>query len=992
MASRYDDLDPSTELEQQLAANLRAALEPRGCVVVHHGTNSGGRHSPGGKPDVEIRDPINRRLILVEVTKRRGSAADSEFAAVTDHLNRAVAAGEYEDYGLLYVSPNTSARMSMNFRDLYNRTRERDGVLGRIVALDFEATQLLVDKLMSSDPALYPAVRFGHLLGRWAEAVDDARARQLVQRTILPEDLALSLELAQETQEFDAERERDLKRGLTKVENDFRSHGITGNNANITLVYLAFIRLFEERRQRQSGQPSRFTLDGFRKWVRGVPAIMRQQYSGRMVEALLHELAADSELVEAGLLQPVGGVRPSLHPRLSDPLVERLILPLFDEYDFHAGRVDVLGAVFETLARRSEKDTRVGQFFTPQQVVDFCADLVELEPTDVVLDPAVGTARFLVAAMERMLDNADSTNLNQAEVERSIRQRQLLGADIDDWVATIAKMNMFIHGDGKSGIATINGLVLGDRNVFRLFADGLKGGVDVVLTNPPLGDTDFTVAERAWEDLGGDSRRAADFYDSLGVIPMELVEEAQLATFEERRRGAANRVDELESMEPSIRPRGALSRAIRARDAATQRSLELGADLSRGRVTRRPRGQNLKGGALFLGALAQYLVANRHPALPIEWQGGRGAIVVDEAVLNTPDYTRTREFIRKHFYIKAVISLSRDAFKYLAHTDAKTSVLYLIKKPNTNLTQREPIFFSHADRVGYSATGTWVGDDLPQVMLHYQVYKDALFATYQGRHLDSDRALGNVQALAGHGLSFYARQDPGTGGGRLDFYDARFSQRRSELEVRCGKLVRLGDILEVAPVAAPDASRTGEYDFAVATRTGTVAYKGRSAVDYSPRDLWVIEAGDLVLSSIDLVNGAVAVAGEDVSGLVMSKEMYAYRLKEDAQALAEYVQILLRTPAARDMLLGFTTGTSNRTRLESASQLLDFPIPPLPPMEEQDTKAAELYEAHALQRQAMQRLDALRDEAQGVWGPPAPHVQAPSLRRPLPVSAAEALA
>jgi hypothetical protein len=39
MASRYDDLDASLELEQRLAADLTTALAPRGCDVVHNGTN-----------------------------------------------------------------------------------------------------------------------------------------------------------------------------------------------------------------------------------------------------------------------------------------------------------------------------------------------------------------------------------------------------------------------------------------------------------------------------------------------------------------------------------------------------------------------------------------------------------------------------------------------------------------------------------------------------------------------------------------------------------------------------------------------------------------------------------------------------------------------------------------------------------------------------------------------------------------------------------------
>jgi hypothetical protein len=233
--------------------------------------------------------------------------------------------------------------------------------------------------------------------------------------------------------------------------------------------------------------------------------------------------------------------------------------------------------------------------------------------------------------------------------------------------------------------------------------------------------------------------------------------------------------------------------------------------------------------------------------------------------------------------------------------------------------------------------------------------------------------------------------DSGIGTGRLDYYDARYRQRRQELEERYGALMRLGDVLELAPVRSPLASRTGEYDFAVATRTGIIASKGRAAVDYSPKALWVVEEGDLVLSSIDLVNGAVAVAGSSVAGLVMSKEMYAYRLKDGAEAVPEYLQILLRTPAAREMLLGFTTGTSNRTRLERPEQLLRFPIPPLPSVEEQEEKSAQLRNAYALQREALTQLQDLAGEAEEMWRQSADG-QRPSQPRLQPVASARVVA
>jgi N-6 DNA Methylase len=993
VASKYDNLDAYTELEQRFAADLEAALAPRGCEVRHHGAANKGRHAPGGVPDIEVRDPGNKRLVLVEITRRKSSAADGEFLAITDHLARAIASGGFRDYCLLYVSPATSPRMSTNIRDLWNATREREGLPGRIFFLDFEGAEMMLEKLSSSDPALYPASRLGDLFDRWADAVDDARARQIVQATIFPEDHALALDLANEAKEIDAERERQLKRQLLKIEDKLRDYGITGNDANATLVYLSFMRLYEERRQRETGEANRFTVTGFTKWRDAAPAAITRQYVGRVVEALLHEIAEDPQLEEAGLLRNDQQVKDRLHQRLTDDLVEELILPVLDQYDFHAGRVDVLGAVFETLARRSEKDTRIGQFFTPQQVVDFCADLVRLRPHDIVLDPAVGTARFLIAAMMRMLDDADLSGYDRRKVEDGIRAQQLLGADIDGWVATIAKMNMFIHGDGKSNIEAVNGLILGDSPVFSAYKSGVEAAIDVVLTNPPLGETRYTVAADDWlarHDSGKDSAMRVSFYERLGVVPLRIVEEREVEVLQRKLDEWTDKVSALEE-EPSTRNRDSrLRRARRARDDRALRLAELRQRLVTGEVTREPSGEAMKGGALFLGAIARYLKRDRDPSALLEWQGGHAAVIVDEAILNTPEYAPVRAFIRDNFYIKAVISLSRDAFRYLAHTDAKTSILYVLRKPLIEVSQVEPIFFGHADRVGYSARGDWIGDDLPQILLHYRMFQDAVARSYVGAYFDREACNVAVSALPGFANAFFAEFDAGKAGSRLDFFGARYKEREKELRSIHGQLISLADILEVRRVEHPEPSRSGEYEFAGVNRVeGTVQSKGVQEVDYPASDLWMVRTGDVVVSGIDLVHGAIGVARDDVDGLVMSKEMFAFRTRPDVKVLPEYVQLLLRTKVAQELLMGLVTGTSNRTRLESAEQLLNLPIPPLPSLDYQEEHALAVQGAHQLRREATRRLASAHTAIATVWRQ-AERVELPD-PRVLPVVEAEVL-
>lgn len=965
MPSKYDGLDASRELEQKVFADLRLAFEPRGCTVVHHGSPTG--HAPGGKTDLAVIDSANKRLLHIEVTKRKGAAADGEFIAVTDHLEKAVAAGGYQDYCCFFVSPATSARMSANIRNLYNKDRARSGNAGRIIAVDFSGLEMLLSGLIEATPKLYPSARLGALFAHWSEAVDDVRTRHLIARTILGDDKLVDA-LSDEMHKHDADREQRLKKAIEKLENSLRDHGITGNAANTTLIYLTFLRLYEEKQEAQGNgkRKNRFTAPGFTDWSEGLASQLRTPHQNHLIEVLLKEVAEDKDLKAAGLLQVTNGQKDRLHRNVTDELIYKLVLPVFDEYEFYGSSVDILGVVFETLAGRAEKDTRVGQFFTPQEVVNFCSELAELRPLDTVLDPAVGTARFLIAAMERMLRRAaEVPGIAAEKVEKAIRMTRLIGVDLDEWVSTIAKMNMYIHGDGKSNIVNVNGLVLGNRRVFGLFPAGLTGQIDVVLTNPPLGYTSFMVAAQHWADLSSSPPSEADriaFLESLGTVPLKepiTKESRRLDSLVNALKRRNSEIDDLSSASP-VNTRK-LQQAKRARDAAIEEMKKLPARASTD-VVKVPEGEKLKGGALFLGAIASYLKATRLPDAPPESQGGRAVLVVDEAILNTDEYEQTRAFIRKSFFIKAVVSLGRDAFKYLAHTDAKTSILYLVRKPSEQILQREPIFFAHADNVGYSATGRWVGSELPAILQDVLAARSSIEGCYRGAAFNSNNCGKKLASLPGYHTRWYCRQDTGTGAERLDYHYARYLDLADALRASGETVVTLGDLIEPKTLLErPTPSPTNEYDCAVVQRVGVVSYKGRETMKYRSDDLWIVREGDITISGIDLVYGAAAVAGREVDGLVMSKEMFAYRVKEGMQVMPEYVAVLLRAEPVKAMILGRVSGTSNRLRVTEPQQILDVPVLAPPSLDEQERVVAMAREAADYRRRAVSRLaDAAR--------------------------------
>lgn len=178
---------------------------------------------------------------------------------------------------------------------------------------------------------------------------------------------------------------------------------------------------------------------------------------------------------------------------------------------FIDSEADVKGAAFEYFVRATLKGKKLGQYFTPRPLVDLMNGLVGRErifnavasgtPIRVV-DPACGTGGFLVFLMREALEQVDVayrdnrlTSETQRELTRRIKRDVFYGADANDGVASAAKMNMIIAGDGHANINAEDTLTA-DARVWRA-----PGGVDIVITNPPFG-TSESDSLRA-DDLSG---------------------------------------------------------------------------------------------------------------------------------------------------------------------------------------------------------------------------------------------------------------------------------------------------------------------------------------------------------------------------------------------------------------------------------------------------------------------------------------------------------
>ena len=507
-----------------------------------------------------------------------------------------------------------------------------------------------------------------------------------------------------------------------------------------------------------------------------------------------------------------------------------------------------------------------------------------------------------------------------------------------------------------------NGLFLADAPLFR--GETLLGAVDVCVTNPPLGAMNYQhyAADLVSRYPDASADPSEWLRNRLPVIPGEYAEERQIRDAEARiARWRALAREAVVNGDASAEKR-ALARAADAERSRAQASERLACGLG----SYVARGESAKGGALFLAAIHDYLkpVSNRKE--PPEWRGGRLGIIVDEAILNTPEYAETRRFIRKHYFVKAVFSFHRDAFWYQARTTAKTSLLYLVRKEDDGVRQREPVFYAHVNRIGFTRTGKRAHSDLPSTLKAYREFEDTIRSSYRGSYFDLGVARSAVAAIGLRAEAFVQWPGEVEEGARLDYAAEAARHLRAELPA---ELPVLGDFvtLEIRnPPEDPDCI----YSFATVDRTtGEVRDARVESTEYSPADLRVIREGDIVVSGIDLVNGAVGYASRAVDGRVVSKEFYTLAPRPELADVvdARYLALLLRTPHTSQMVAGSVTGTSNRTRIEDASALLNLPLPPLPALAAQRGLASRVERALAARKAARAALSRALADADGHW-------------------------
>jgi type I restriction enzyme M protein len=158
------------------------------------------------------------------------------------------------------------------------------------------------------------------------------------------------------------------------------------------------------------------------------------------------------------------------------------IVKILDNKGFIETDYEMMGYAFENFLSTVFRGEKLGQYFTPRQIVDFAIDMFDVKLGEKIIDPCFGSGGFLVAAfkiLRERIKNANWTEEKEGKEIKKLCQEYLFGTDINKRLSIACKINMYIHGDGRTGIYHHDGLL--DTEEIK------ENRFDKVFTNPPFG-------------------------------------------------------------------------------------------------------------------------------------------------------------------------------------------------------------------------------------------------------------------------------------------------------------------------------------------------------------------------------------------------------------------------------------------------------------------------------------------------------------------------
>ena len=211
----------------------------------------------------------------------------------------------------------------------------------------------------------------------------------------------------------------------------------------------------------------------------GWPQLMAPSLGGFEVLALYSE--AISKMNEnPGVPELFRDIFKNAYLPYRDPETLKSFLKEINTFSYdHSER---LGDAFEYLLSVLGSQGDAGQFRTPRHIIDFMVEVLAPQKHETILDPACGTAGFLISAWKHILKANTSAGAKVAgdkltPDERARLARNIKGYDISPDMVRLSLVNLYLHGFADPDVVEYDTLTQDDK---------WNELADVILANPPF--------------------------------------------------------------------------------------------------------------------------------------------------------------------------------------------------------------------------------------------------------------------------------------------------------------------------------------------------------------------------------------------------------------------------------------------------------------------------------------------------------------------------
>jgi type I restriction enzyme M protein len=139
--------------------------------------------------------------------------------------------------------------------------------------------------------------------------------------------------------------------------------------------------------------------------------------------------------------------------------------------------INTLSHLYESILKEMrDASGDAGEFYTPRPVVKFMVEMLNPQIGETVLDPASGTAGFLVESFEYL-----KKQVKTVEQRKILQSKSIQGGEAKPLPYLLCQMNLLLHGLEYPNIDSGNSLRFPLREI------GDKDRVHIIVTNPPFG-------------------------------------------------------------------------------------------------------------------------------------------------------------------------------------------------------------------------------------------------------------------------------------------------------------------------------------------------------------------------------------------------------------------------------------------------------------------------------------------------------------------------